>query len=165
MVVRFGLFEADLESGELLRQGTNVRLQEQPFQILSLLLEKPGEVVTREELRARLWPADTFVDFDHGLNAAIKRLRDALGDSAENPRFIETLARRGYRFIAPVEAKQQPTPARAQKGTSAARNYALVLATAGAVLVIGMSAGWRAGRRSTASGAPRDRKSKERSHQ
>ena len=77
-VVRFGLFEADLESGELSRQGTKVRLQEQPFQILSLLLEKPGEVVTREKLRARLWPADTFVDFDHGLNAAIKRLRDAL---------------------------------------------------------------------------------------
>src|SRR5499427_7277522 len=101
-VVRFGLFEANLESGELLRQGTKVRLQEQPFQILSLLLEKPGEVVTREELRARLWPADTFVDFDHGLNAAIKRLRDALGDSAENPRFIETLSRRGYRFIAPL---------------------------------------------------------------
>ena len=92
--VRFGLFEADLRSGELSRSGSKIRLQEQPFQILSLLLQKPGEVVTREELRARLWPADTFVDFDHGLNAAIKRLRDALGDSAENPRFIETLARR-----------------------------------------------------------------------
>ena len=156
-VVRFGLFEADLQSGELLRQGTKVRLQEQPFQILSLLLEKPGEVVTREELRARLWPADTFVDFDHGLNAAIKRLRDALGDSAENPRFIETLARRGYRFIAPVEAKQQPAPARAL-ATSATRNYALVFATAGAVLVIGMSAGWHAGRRSAAALRPAERR-------
>ena len=118
--VRFGLFEADLQSGELSRQGTKVRLQEQPFQILTLLLEKPGEVVTREELRARLWPADTFVDFDHGLNAGMKRLRDALGDSAENPRFIETLARRGYRFIAPVHRALPEPP----KGESEPREKA-----------------------------------------
>jgi Tol biopolymer transport system component/DNA-binding winged helix-turn-helix (wHTH) protein len=98
----FGVFELDLRAGELRRQGSKVRLQEQPFQILAQLLEKPGEVVTREELRNRLWPADTFVDFDHSLNAAIRRLRDALGDSAENPRFVETVARRGYRFLAPV---------------------------------------------------------------
>src|SRR5262252_11074202 len=97
--VRFGLFEADLQSGELLRQGAKVRLQEQPFQILGLLLEKPGEVVTREELRARLWPAHTFVDFDHGLNKAINKLREALDDSAESPRFVETIPRRGYRMI------------------------------------------------------------------
>jgi DNA-binding winged helix-turn-helix (wHTH) protein/Tol biopolymer transport system component len=99
---RFGLFEVDLRAGELWRQGIRIKLQEQPFQILAHLLESPGEVVTREELRQRLWPADTFVDFDHSLNAAIRRLRDALGDSAENPRFVETVARRGYRFLAPV---------------------------------------------------------------
>jgi DNA-binding winged helix-turn-helix (wHTH) protein len=98
----FGLFELDLRAGELRRHGRKVKLQEQPFQVLSQLLEKPGEIVTREELRSRLWPADTFVDFDHSLNAAIRRLRDALGDSAENPTFVETVARRGYRFLAPV---------------------------------------------------------------
>lgn len=100
--LRFGLFELDLRAGELRRNGVRVKLQEQPFQVLAHLLERPGEVVTREELRDRLWPANTFVDFDHSLNAAIRRLRDALGDSAENPRFVETVARRGYRFLAPV---------------------------------------------------------------
>lgn len=99
---RFGVFELDLRAGELRRNGLKVKLQEQTFQVLAQLLEKPGEVVTREDLRNRLWPADTFVDFDHSLNAAIKRLRDALGDSAENPTFVETVARRGYRFLAPV---------------------------------------------------------------
>lgn len=99
---RFGVFEVDLRSGELRRNGMKVRLQEQPLQVLTQLLERPGEVVTREDLRNRLWPADTFVDFDHSLNAAIRRLRDALGDSAENPTFVETVARRGYRFLAPV---------------------------------------------------------------
>ena len=94
-VIRFGMFEVDLRAGQLRRNGLKVRLQEQPFQVLAMLLERPGEVVTRVDLRARLWPSDTFVDFDHGLNAAVKRLRDALGDSAENPRFVETLARRG----------------------------------------------------------------------
>ena len=91
-----------IKAGELRKNGLKIKLQEQPFQILSLLLERAGEVVTREELRQKLWPADTFVDFDHSLNAAVKKLRDALGDSADNPRFVETLARRGYRFIAPV---------------------------------------------------------------
>ena len=100
--VRFGVFEANLASAELRKNGQKIKLQEQPFQVLSILLGTPGEVVTREQFRATLWPADTFVDFDHGLNAAIKRLRDALGDSADSPRFVETLARRGYRFIAPV---------------------------------------------------------------
>src|SRR5215831_2330919 len=99
---RFGVFELDLRSGELRRNGIKVKLQEQPFQVLAELLERPGQVVTREELRNRLWPADTYVDFDHSLNAAIRRLRDALGDSAENPTFVETVARRGYRFLAPV---------------------------------------------------------------
>jgi Tol biopolymer transport system component/DNA-binding winged helix-turn-helix (wHTH) protein len=104
-VIHFGVFEADLRAGELRRNGAKVKLQEQPFQILAMLLERPGEIVTREEVRARLWSADTFVDFDHGLNSAIRRLRDALGDSAENPSFVETLGRRGYRFIAPVASR------------------------------------------------------------
>jgi TolB-like protein/DNA-binding winged helix-turn-helix (wHTH) protein/tetratricopeptide (TPR) repeat protein len=101
--VRFAVFEVDLGARELRKQGVRIKLQEQPFQILHMLLERPGQVVSREELRQRIWPADTFVDFDHGLYSAIKKLREALGDSAENPRFIETLSKRGYRFIAPVE--------------------------------------------------------------
>ena len=101
---RFGVFEADLRAGELRKRGLQVRLQEQPFQVLAMLLEHPGEVVTREELQKRLWPSDTFVDFDHGLNKAINKIRDALGDSAESPRFVETVARRGYRFLAEVRA-------------------------------------------------------------
>jgi TolB-like protein/DNA-binding winged helix-turn-helix (wHTH) protein len=99
---RFGAFDVDLRSGELHKQGIRLKLQEQPFQILALLLERAGDVVTREELRQKLWPGDTFVDFDTGLNSAIKKLRDVLCDSAEEPRYIETLPRRGYRFIAPV---------------------------------------------------------------
>jgi Tol biopolymer transport system component/DNA-binding winged helix-turn-helix (wHTH) protein len=102
VAVRFGLFEVDLHSGELRKQGVKVKLQDQPFQILVALLQHAGDVVSREELRRQLWPMDTFVDFEHGLNVAVKRLRDALGDSAEKPVFIETIARRGYRFIAPV---------------------------------------------------------------
>jgi len=104
-VVRFGVFEADLRSVELRKQGVKVKLQEQPFQILRILLEHPGEVVTREELQRKIWPVDTFVDFDHGLNNAIRRLREALGDTADTPRFIETLPKRGYRFIGPVNGK------------------------------------------------------------
>jgi cholera toxin transcriptional activator len=102
-VVRFGVFEADLVAGELRKNGGRIRLQEQPFQLLALLLERPGEVVTREELRQKLWPADTFVDFDHSLNTAVNKLREALGDSASSPRYVETLARRGYRFLGQVE--------------------------------------------------------------
>jgi len=105
---RFGDFEFDPTSGELHKDGLKVRLQEQPFQILTLLRKRPGEVVTREEVRQALWPGDTFVDFDVGLNSAIKRLRDALGDSADRPRFVETLPRRGYRFIAPLETPEAP---------------------------------------------------------
>jgi TolB-like protein/DNA-binding winged helix-turn-helix (wHTH) protein/Flp pilus assembly protein TadD len=101
--LRFGVFEVDLRAGELRKQGLRVRLQEQPFQLLAMLLEHPGEVVTREELQRKLWPADTFVDFDHGLNKAINKIRDALSDSAESPRFVETVARRGYRFVADVK--------------------------------------------------------------
>jgi TolB-like protein/DNA-binding winged helix-turn-helix (wHTH) protein len=114
--LRFADFEVDLRSGQLERQGIKVRLQEQPFRVLTALLEASGEVVTREELRSRLWPADTFVDFDHRLAASISKLRDALKDSAENPRFVETVGRRGYRFMVPVEpvappmGTQQTTP-------------------------------------------------------
>jgi len=107
---RFGEFEFDPASGELHKDGAKVRLQEQPFQILTLLLKRPGEVVTREEVRQALWPGDTFVDFDVGLNSAIKRLRDALNDSAENPRFVETLPRRGYRFVAALETSPGAAP-------------------------------------------------------
>jgi DNA-binding winged helix-turn-helix (wHTH) protein len=96
--VRFGMFEADLRASELRKHGLRVRLHEQPFQVLALLLARPGQIVTRDELRTRLWTADTFVDFDHGLNKAINR-SEALGDSATSPRLVETVARRGYRFI------------------------------------------------------------------
>lgn len=102
-LLRFGVFELDLRAGELRKNGLRIRLQGQPFQVLALLLERPGEVIDREELQKRLWPADTFVDFDHGLNEAINKVRDALGDSAESPRFVETIARRGYRFLAEVK--------------------------------------------------------------
>lgn len=111
--VRFANFDIDLRSGDIRKNGRKVRLPDQPFRILLLLLERPGELVTREELRLKLWPADTFVDFDHGLNNAISRIRDALGDSADNPRFIETLPRRGYRFVASVESGQSAEPAQA----------------------------------------------------
>ena len=110
-VVRFGTFEVDVPAGELRKNGLKLKLQEQPFQVLCTLLEHPGEVVTREELRGKLWPGDTFGDFDHGLNAAVKRLRDALGDDPDNPRFVETLARRGYRFIGNVEITTATSPA------------------------------------------------------
>jgi len=100
--LRFGIFEADLQTGELRKRGARVRIQGQPFQVLTVLLTRPGELVTREELQRTVWAADTFVDFDHGLNKSINKIREALGDSAESPRFVETVARRGYRFIADV---------------------------------------------------------------
>src|SRR5579875_1047753 len=100
--ISFGLYEVDLAAGELWRAGYRVKLQSQPFKVLAYLLERPGEVVTREELQRRLWGNNTNVDFDHSLATAINKIREALRDSADNPRFVETLARRGYRFIAPV---------------------------------------------------------------
>ena len=106
-ILRFGSFEANVRAGELRKRGLKVRLQDQPFQILVMLLERPGELVTRQEIHQKLWPADTFVGFDHGLNNAINRLREALGDSAETPRFIETLPRKGYRFIGLVSGDGQ----------------------------------------------------------
>jgi DNA-binding winged helix-turn-helix (wHTH) protein/Tol biopolymer transport system component len=107
-VIRFGLFELDLKAGQLCRNGTKLRLPQQPLQLLAVLLERPGEILTREELRQRLWSSDVFVDFDHGLNKSIQKLRDALGDSATSPRYIETIPRVGYRFIAPVRNGVRP---------------------------------------------------------
>src|SRR5207245_11719489 len=104
-----GVFEVDLRAGELRKRGVKIKLQDQPFQILQILLEHSGEVVTREELRERIWPADTFVDLDQGLNNAIKRLRESLSDSPDNSRFIETIPRHGYRFIGITRSR---TPAR-----------------------------------------------------
>ena len=108
--LRFGLFELDLEARELRKSGLKIKLQDQPFQILAMLLERPGEIVTREELQKRLWPEDTFVDFDLSLNSVVKKLRQALSDVSENPRFIETLYRRGYRFIGPVNGLSLSSP-------------------------------------------------------
>lgn len=103
MLYRFGAFEADARTGELRRQGLRIKLHSQPLQLLFLLLERPGELLTREEISRELWPDGTFVDYEHGVNSAMNRIREALGDKASHPRFIETLARRGYRFVAPVE--------------------------------------------------------------
>ena len=114
---RFGVFEADASKGELRRQGMRIKLNVQPFQVLLMLLDRPGEVLTREQISRELWPEGTFVDYEHGVNSAVNRIREALGDKARNPRFIETLARRGYRFVAPVERvaeENEPEPASGQ---------------------------------------------------
>jgi hypothetical protein len=118
-IIRFSTFEVDLQTGELRQRGQKVKLQEQPFQVLAALLEQPGEVVTREDLRGRLWPADTFVDFDHSLNAAIKRLRDALGESADTPIFLrhwldEGIASLPQSTVAPLQAEPQSRPPRSE---------------------------------------------------
>ena len=107
--LRFGAFKVDLHSGELWSHGSKIHLQPQPFQILSILLEHPGELVTREEIRQKLWSSDTFVDFEHSLNTSIKKLREALGEEAGTPRYVETLPRRGYRFIGHVEPVEKIT--------------------------------------------------------
>ena len=113
---RFGAFEADAATGELRRQGVRIKLNAQPFQVLLMLLERPGDLLTREEISRRLWPDGTFVDYEHGVNSAVNRIREALGDTASHPRFLETLTRRGYRFVAPVErigeSELLPEPAR-----------------------------------------------------
>src|SRR6267142_1132492 len=153
---RFGAFEVDLRAGEVYKHGIRLKLQDQPFQVLAVLLEHSGDVVTREELRQKLWPADTFVDFDTGLNSAIKKLRDVLGDSAEEPRYIETLPRRGYRFIAPVENGNGDLPASAAVEEELAPvlpagptpelwNKRRIIVTAGvsAFLIVAAIASWR----------------------
>ena len=114
---RFGAFEADAATGELRRQGMRIKLNAQPFQVLLMLLDRPGELLTREEISRELWPDGTFVDYEHGVNSAVNRIREALGDTAGNPRFVETLARRGYRFVAPVERiSAEPITARIAPG-------------------------------------------------
>ena len=119
LVARFDIFEVDLRAGELYKAGRKIRLQVLPFQVLALLLEHPGEVITREEFVKRLWPGDTFVDFDHSLNTAMRKLRQALGDDNKKPRYIETLPKRGYRFIRAVEqANPVPTPAKTPSASS-----------------------------------------------
>ena len=147
LILRFGVFEVDLRSGDLRKRGVRIKLQEQPFQVLTVLLQRPGEVVTREELRSQNWPPDTFVDFDNSLNTAINKLREALGDSADSPRFIETLPRRGYRFIAPVTGGDGTTRETAAGVSAAARRSRKIVPTvAVVVLAAGIAGGllWRA---------------------
>jgi DNA-binding winged helix-turn-helix (wHTH) protein len=138
-ILRFGVFEVDARAGELRKQGVRIKLQEQPFHVLTVLLQRPGEVITREELRNQNWPADTFVDFDNSLNTAINKLREALGDSADNPRFIETLPRRGYRFIAPVTRVNGTAIGTAAGVSAAARPSSRKMVSA--VAVVALAAG------------------------
>src|SRR6266478_2862161 len=142
-ILRFGVFEVEVRSGELRKQGVRIKLQEQPFHVLTVLLQRPGAVVTREELRNQNWPADTFVDFDNSLNTAINKLREALGDSADSPRFIETLPRRGYRFLAPVTGADGTTRGTAAGVSVAAppRNQKIVVTAAVVVLAAGAIGG------------------------
>jgi DNA-binding winged helix-turn-helix (wHTH) protein/Flp pilus assembly protein TadD len=143
-ILRFGAFELDLRAGELRKKGVRIKLQEQPLHVLTVLLQRPGGVVTREDLRSEVWPADTFVDFDNSLNTAINKLREALGDSADNPRFIETLPRRGYRFIAPVGSDdQRPSSSPAETTPTRSRRIALSLSVVLAVAVIASGLYWR----------------------
>jgi DNA-binding winged helix-turn-helix (wHTH) protein len=134
---RFGVFELDPQAGELRKKGMKIRLQGQPVEILAILLQRPGETITREELQKKLWPAETFVDFEQGLNNAMKRLRASLDDSAENPHFIETLPRHGYRFIGSVNGSEQT---RAVEG-NATRSIRLRALGAVAVLAIAAAGG------------------------
>jgi len=138
-VYRFEGLEVDLRAGEVRKNGEKVKLQEQPLQILAMLLERPGEIVTREEIQKKLWPTDTFVEFDHSINAAIQRLRQALGDSADRPRFVETMARRGYRFIAPVDVGAglaPPSGASVSRRTAPLRKHWVVAVAGGAVVAV-----------------------------
>ena len=126
---RFGVFEANAASGELLRQGIRTKLNAQPFQVLCMLLERPGELLTREAISRELWPEGTFVDYEHGVNSAVNRIREALGDTASNPRFVETLARRGYRFVAPVERiglGEDPSPSVSESTASGPNEHTVV---------------------------------------
>ena len=117
---RFGVFEADLQAGELRKSGRKIRLQDQPFRVLAYLLQPPGQVASREDLRQHLWGDEVIADFDHSLNMAVKKIREVLGDSAETPRFVETLPKRGYRFIAAVEGLDTDNPQQTPHGSSQA---------------------------------------------
>ena len=147
--LRFGVFELDPQAGELRKKGMKIRLQGQPVEILAMLLHRPGETITREELQKKLWPADTFVDFEQGLNNAMKRLRAALDDSAESPRFVETLPRHGYRFIGSLNGSRQ-IPVAEAKSTSRLRlvrragSLGALAAIATAAVLVGLNVrGWR----------------------
>src|SRR5579864_1137132 len=156
-LLRFDLFELDTRTVELRKGGVKVRLQGQPLLVLAALMERAGELVTREELREQIWPADTFVDFDHSVHNAIARLRDALRDSAENPRFIETLPRRGYRFIAPIETvpAASPEPAATQAvPRKSSRRYLTLAATAAALLACSALLFFASGRWHSLGGTP-----------
>jgi DNA-binding winged helix-turn-helix (wHTH) protein len=155
-IVRFGMFQLDLKARELHKAGVKVKLQEQPFRVLTLLVDRAGQVVTREELRQNIWPTDVYVAFDQGLNNAIKKVRDALGDSADNPRFVETVARHGYRFIAPISAAQQrPSEPALRSRLRSLRNTALIGLTAAVVLA---SLAYRALHRSASHARPSSEK-------
>src|SRR5262249_15791169 len=132
-ILRFGIFEADIRAGELRKQGVRIKLQDQPFQVLAVLLQRPGDVVTREQFRSKIWPEDTFVDFDNSLNTAINKLREALGDSADNPCFIEILPRCGYRFIAPITSDHQ------KETSTLTANWKLVAGILTAVLLLAIA--------------------------
>lgn len=142
-ILRFGTFEVDLRARELRKQGKRIRLQDQPFQVLAVLLQRPGDVVTREELRSQIWPEDTFVDFDNSLNTSINKLREALGDSADNPRFIETLPRRGYRLLATVncDGQKEPVIKRFRRKIALTATFAVLLVAAAIAGLL-----WRSGR-------------------
>ena len=144
---RFGTFEVDLRAGELRKQGKRIRLQEQPFHVLTVLLQRPGDVVSREELRSQIWPEDTFVDFDNSLNTAVNKLREALADSAENPRFIETLPRRGYRFLVPVSGDHRKESAGAAAATGTQRWRAVLATSVVLAAVMAVALFWRSWRR------------------
>jgi eukaryotic-like serine/threonine-protein kinase len=151
--LRFGAFELDLRAGELRKKGVRIRLQEQPLQVLAVLLQHAGGVVTREELRSEIWTVDTFVDFDNSLNTAVNKLREALGDSSENPRFIETLPRRGYRFIAPVTSNGQKALDTRSSPPSHTRSWKIVIPVS-LLLIAALLAGaliwrWQQARRLT----------------
>ncbi|HEX6880859.1 MAG TPA: winged helix-turn-helix domain-containing protein, partial [Terriglobales bacterium] len=149
--VCFGPFELDLHSGELFKNGMRIKLQGQPIQILSILLEQPGKLVSREEISQRLWPTDTFVDFEHSLNTAVKKLRSALGDEAETPRYIETLPRRGYRFIGEITSGPKPVsesvddpapPKPLSPSRKASRQVILIASIIGAVALVAAAVGY-----------------------
>jgi DNA-binding winged helix-turn-helix (wHTH) protein len=125
-LIHFGDFAIDPHAGELFKKGIKIKLQQQPFQVLVILLERPGDLVTREELRQRIWPADTFVDFDHSLNTAVKKLRQALGDGSQKPRYVETLPRKGYRFLGTIKAAEKGAPAPTAKRNVPSRSVGRV---------------------------------------
>src|ERR1700726_1861273 len=138
VIFHFGIFQLDLRAGELHKAGVKVKLQDQPFRVLALLVDHAGQVVTREELRQKVWPSNVYVDFDQGLNNAIKKLREALGDSADSPRLIETVARHGYRFISPVgAAPARPAEPRSQFGLRTFRDGILISSTAALLAAAG----------------------------